>query len=71
VPTFGLPTATTSSAFFGRIRDTVVSSARQVMLGVKYTFWRPSKGEGATAASPPPLAPASGAERPCRPASTV
>jgi hypothetical protein len=38
VTTFGLPTATTTSTVFGRIRDTVVSSARQVMLGVKFTF---------------------------------
>ena len=38
VPTFGLPTATMTSTVFGRIRDTVVSSARQMMLGVKYAF---------------------------------
>jgi hypothetical protein len=37
-PTFGFPTLTTTSATFGRIRNTVISSARQVMLGVKYYF---------------------------------
>ena len=37
-PTFGLPTATMTSTVFGRIRDTVVSSARQMMLGVRYAF---------------------------------
>ena len=37
-PTFGFPTLTTTSGTFGRIRNTVTSSARQVMLGVKYYF---------------------------------
>ena len=37
-PTFGFPTLTTTAATFGRIRNTVISSARQVMLGVKYYF---------------------------------
>ena len=37
-PTFGFPTLTTTSATFGRIRNTVTSSARQIMLGVKYYF---------------------------------
>jgi hypothetical protein len=38
VPTYGPPTATMTITIFGRIRDTVVSSARQVMLGMKYAF---------------------------------
>jgi hypothetical protein len=37
-PTFGFPTLVTTSATFGRIRNTLASSARQVMLGVKYYF---------------------------------
>ena len=37
-PTFGFPTLTTTSATFGRIRNTVTSTARQIMLGVKYYF---------------------------------
>jgi hypothetical protein len=37
-PTFGFPTLTTTSATFGRIRNTVTSSSRQIMLGVKYYF---------------------------------
>ena len=37
-PTFGFPTLVTTSGTFGRIRNTVVSGARQVMLGVKYYF---------------------------------
>ncbi|HWP99310.1 MAG TPA: carboxypeptidase regulatory-like domain-containing protein [Vicinamibacterales bacterium] len=37
-PTFGLPAATITSPIFGRIRDSVASTARQVMLGVKYSF---------------------------------
>jgi hypothetical protein len=37
-PTFGFPTLTTTSGTFGRIRDTVASTARQIMLGVKYYF---------------------------------
>jgi hypothetical protein len=37
-PTFGFPTLTTTLSTFGRIRDTVASSSRQVMLGVKYYF---------------------------------
>jgi hypothetical protein len=37
-PSFGLPTATITSTIFGRIRDSVTSTARQVMLGVKYYF---------------------------------
>jgi len=35
---FGFPTLTTTSATFGRIRNAVVSTARQIMLGVKYYF---------------------------------
>jgi hypothetical protein len=35
---FGFPTATLTSTTFGRIRNTVVSTARQIMLGVKYYF---------------------------------
>jgi hypothetical protein len=37
-PTFGFPTLTVTSGTFGRIRNTVNSTARQVMLGVKYYF---------------------------------
>jgi hypothetical protein len=37
-PTFGFPTLTTTSGTFGRIRDTVNSSSRNIMLGVKYYF---------------------------------
>jgi hypothetical protein len=37
-PSFGLPTATITSATFGRLRDSVVSSGRRVQLAVKYTF---------------------------------
>jgi hypothetical protein len=37
-PTFGFPTLVTTAGTFGRIRNTVISSARQVMLGVKYYF---------------------------------
>jgi hypothetical protein len=37
-PTFGFPTLTTTSGTFGRIRNTVSSTARQIMLGLKYYF---------------------------------
>lgn len=37
-PTFGFPTLVTTSTTFGRIRNTVTSGARQIMLGVKYYF---------------------------------
>jgi hypothetical protein len=37
-PVFGFPTLTTTSATFGRIRNTVTSASRKVMLGVKYSF---------------------------------
>jgi hypothetical protein len=37
-PSFGAPTATVTSTIFGRIRNTVVSSSRQTMLGAKLTF---------------------------------
>jgi hypothetical protein len=37
-PVFGFPTLTQTSSTFGRIRDTVISSSRQIMLGVKYYF---------------------------------
>jgi hypothetical protein len=37
-PTFGFPTLTSTSGTFGRIRDTVASTARQIQLGVKYYF---------------------------------
>ncbi len=37
-PAFGFPTATITSTLFGRIRNSVVSTARQVMVGVKYYF---------------------------------
>jgi hypothetical protein len=37
-PSFGFPTTTITSALFGRIRDTVVSSSRQTMIAAKITF---------------------------------
>ena len=37
-PTFGFPTATYTSTLFGRIRDSVTSGSRKIMLGVKYYF---------------------------------
>lgn len=37
-PIFGAPTATLSSATFGRIRDTVISGSRKIQLGAKLTF---------------------------------
>lgn len=37
-PTFGFPTLTSTSGTFGRIRNTVISSSRKIMLGVKYYF---------------------------------
>ncbi|MCC6538504.1 MAG: hypothetical protein IT162_13190, partial [Bryobacterales bacterium] len=37
-PSFGMPTGTLTSATFGRIRDTVSSSSRQTMLGLKLNF---------------------------------
>jgi hypothetical protein len=37
-PIFGFPTLTSTATTFGRIRDGVISSARNVMLGVKYYF---------------------------------
>ncbi len=37
-PSFGFPTATLTSATFGRIRDTVSSSSRQSMLAAKISF---------------------------------
>ena len=37
-PIFGMPTLTTTSGTFGRIRNTVNSTARQIMLGLKYYF---------------------------------
>jgi hypothetical protein len=37
-PSFGLPTATTTSATFGRIYNTVSSYSRKIVLGVKYYF---------------------------------
>jgi hypothetical protein len=37
-PTFGFPTATLTSATFGRIRDTVLSGSRKVQLALKFTF---------------------------------
>lgn len=37
-PIFGAPTATVSSATFGRIRDTVVSGSRKIQLGAKLNF---------------------------------
>lgn len=37
-PIFDFPTLTTTSPTFGRIRDNLYSTARQIMLGVKYYF---------------------------------
>jgi hypothetical protein len=37
-PIFGFPTLTTTSTLFGRIRNSVTSGSRKVMLGVKYYF---------------------------------
>ena len=37
-PIFGFPTLTSNSTTFGRIRNGINSSARQIMLGVKYYF---------------------------------
>ncbi len=37
-PTFGFPTNTITSTIFGRIRNSVISGSRKVMLGVKYSF---------------------------------
>jgi hypothetical protein len=37
-PTFGFPTTTVTSATFGRIRNTVTSTARQVQMAMKYYF---------------------------------
>ena len=37
-PVFGFPTLTTTSTTFGRIRNTVSSTSRKIMLGVKYIF---------------------------------
>jgi hypothetical protein len=37
-PVFGFPTLTSTSGTFGRIRNTVNSSSRKIMLGVKYYF---------------------------------
>jgi carboxypeptidase family protein/TonB-dependent receptor-like protein len=37
-PVFDFPTNTLTSATFGRIRNNLASSARQIMLGVKYYF---------------------------------
>lgn len=37
-PSFGFPTATVTAATFGRIRDSVVSFSRQIMIGAKYYF---------------------------------
>ena len=37
-PSFGFPTATITSATFGRIRDSVSSSSRQTMLAAKINF---------------------------------
>lgn len=37
-PVFDFPTNTLTSGTFGRIRNGVISSARQIMLGVKYYF---------------------------------
>jgi len=37
-PIFGFPTLTSTATTFGRIRDGVISSARNVMVGVKYYF---------------------------------
>ncbi len=35
---FGFPTLTTTTSTFGRIRNTVTSGSRKIMLGVKYYF---------------------------------
>jgi hypothetical protein len=37
-PTFGFPTATFTSATFGRIRDTVLSSSRKIQMGARFYF---------------------------------
>ncbi len=37
-PSFGLPTATATSATFGRIYDSVSSFSRKIILGFKYSF---------------------------------
>jgi hypothetical protein len=37
-PVFDFPTLTVTSGTFGRIRNSLASSARQIMLGVKYSF---------------------------------
>ena len=37
-PAFGFPTNTITSSIFGRIRNSVTSFSRQIMLGVKYYF---------------------------------
>jgi hypothetical protein len=37
-PVFGFPTLTTTSGTFGRIRNSVTSGSRKIMLGVKYYF---------------------------------
>ena len=37
-PIFDFPTLTVTSSTFGRIRNSLASSARQIMLGVKYSF---------------------------------
>jgi hypothetical protein len=37
-PSFGLPTATTTSTTFGRIYNSVSSFSRKIILGFKYTF---------------------------------
>jgi hypothetical protein len=37
-PIFGAPTATLSSSIYGRIRNTVLSSARRIQLGAKFNF---------------------------------
>ena len=37
-PIFGFPTLTTTSTTFGRIRNTLTSGSRKIMLGVKYYF---------------------------------
>jgi outer membrane receptor protein involved in Fe transport len=37
-PIFDFPTLTVTSATFGRIRNSLTSSSRQIMLGVKYYF---------------------------------
>jgi len=37
-PTFGFPTATFTSATFGRIRDTVLSSSRKIQMGARVYF---------------------------------